>query len=273
MKKKVASFVLAAVMSLSVSAAVFANPIAGQDYQGLVDVNGVNLYVDIQGSANRDQTEPAVIFENGRLDEHTVWSAVQPVIAQTTQTLSYDRADIGQSDPGTGSYDAISQAQELHALLQEANIAAPYVLVTHSHGSSITRVFADLYPTEVVGVAFIDAAHEDQEALITDTMPQALQDVYKSQFVKEGGYAAVLTGLAQAGATVVNDPFRTIPIAVVSADDHRLGPVVEATWAALQAEIVTWSNFSTHTVATGSYHFVMIDQPQVVIDAIESLLY
>ena len=36
-------------------------------------------------------------------------------------------------------------------MLGEAGVAPPYVLVAHSYGGLIARVFADRYPSEVAG--------------------------------------------------------------------------------------------------------------------------
>lgn len=38
----------------------------------------------------------------------------------------------------------------------------PYVLVGHSIGGMLVRVFADLFPGEVAGMVQVDAAHPDQ---------------------------------------------------------------------------------------------------------------
>jgi pimeloyl-ACP methyl ester carboxylesterase len=55
-------------------------------------------------------------------------------------------------------------AEDLHALLRGTDIGPPYVLVGHSLGGLVTRVFIQLYPDEVVGLALIDSSHPDQQA-------------------------------------------------------------------------------------------------------------
>jgi pimeloyl-ACP methyl ester carboxylesterase len=52
-------------------------------------------------------------------------------------------------------------ARELHTLLQNAGILGPYVLVGHSFGGLVTRVFASAYPSEVVGLVWVEAVHPD----------------------------------------------------------------------------------------------------------------
>ena len=45
---------------------------------------------------------------------------------------------------------------DLVALLKAADIPGPYVLVAHSFGGTIARVFAGEHPDEVKGIVFVD---------------------------------------------------------------------------------------------------------------------
>jgi pimeloyl-ACP methyl ester carboxylesterase len=50
-----------------------------------------------------------------------------------------------------------SMASDLHALLGHAGIPGPYLLVGHSFGGLIVRLFAQTYPSETAGLVFVDA--------------------------------------------------------------------------------------------------------------------
>jgi pimeloyl-ACP methyl ester carboxylesterase len=52
-------------------------------------------------------------------------------------------------------------AYELHTLLKAAGVKGPYVLVGHSLGGLLTRVYAAEYPAEVAGIVLVDSTHED----------------------------------------------------------------------------------------------------------------
>jgi pimeloyl-ACP methyl ester carboxylesterase len=80
--------------------------------------------------------------------------------------VAYDRAGQGWSDPGPRPRDAHQSAGELHAALQRAGIAGPYIVAGHSYGGLVVRAFADRYPDEVVGMVLVDASHPDQWAHI-----------------------------------------------------------------------------------------------------------
>lgn len=95
---------------------------------------------------------PAVVLISGIGDFAVDWSLVQPELAKTTRTIAYDRA----TDSLRGAAD------ELHALLRERHVAPPYVLVGHSWGGAIARVFAARYPADVAGMVLIESTAEDE---------------------------------------------------------------------------------------------------------------
>src|SRR5262249_35094787 len=64
-------------------------------------------------------------------------------------------------DPGPTPRSMKQEAFELHLLLKKAGIKGPYVLVGHSLGGLVARIYAEQYPNEVAGVIFVDSTHED----------------------------------------------------------------------------------------------------------------
>jgi len=117
----------------------------------LVDVGGHRLHVRITG-----QGSPTVVLESGIAASSINWSRIQPRIARFTRVLSYDRAGYAWSDPGPGPRTAAQSARELHALLEAAAVAPPYMLVGHSFGGLIVRAFFREWPDEVTGLVFVD---------------------------------------------------------------------------------------------------------------------
>jgi pimeloyl-ACP methyl ester carboxylesterase len=49
---------------------------------------------------------------------------------------------------------------ELRTLLDRADVQPPYVLVGHSYGGMLARLFAFTYPLEVVGIVLDEGLHE-----------------------------------------------------------------------------------------------------------------
>ena len=81
-----------------------------------------------------------------------------------SRVCTYDRAGTGTSDhrPTGLHVTSLFEAKELQALLEGAAISPPYVLVAHSYGGFIARLFAAHYPQETAGLVLIDSSHEDE---------------------------------------------------------------------------------------------------------------
>jgi pimeloyl-ACP methyl ester carboxylesterase len=123
-----------------------------------VDVGGFRLHIFCTGQPSRS---PTVILLHGLGDSSLDWGLVQPEVARFARVCSYDRAGAGWSDPGPSPRGPLTAAKELHSLLIDAKEAGPYVLVAHSWGGLIARVYASQYPTEVAGMVLVDPTHED----------------------------------------------------------------------------------------------------------------
>jgi pimeloyl-ACP methyl ester carboxylesterase len=148
--------------------------VAGLAYQGIasavdarrfpppgkmVDVGGHRLHVYCTGEGS-----PTVIMEAGIEGCSLVWCKVQGEVAKFTRVCSYDRAGMGWSDAGPMPRTGGQIVGELHALLENAGIPGPYVLIGHSFGGLVVRRFAGEFPQEVAGMVLVDSAHEHQFA-------------------------------------------------------------------------------------------------------------
>jgi pimeloyl-ACP methyl ester carboxylesterase len=116
-------------------------------------VDGHRMRMSCTGSGS-----PTVILESGLGNDGLIWDGVQQVVARTTRVCSYDRAGFGWSDPVSGPRDADHVASQLHALLLEARITGPIVLMGHSLGGIFLRDYATRYPADLAGIVFVDAA-------------------------------------------------------------------------------------------------------------------
>jgi len=89
------------------------------------------------------------------------WSLVQPALARITRVCSYDRAGFGWSDAGPFPRTAGRIADELRRLLARAAVEPPFVLVGHSFGGLVVRVFTARHPRDVAGLVLVDPAHPE----------------------------------------------------------------------------------------------------------------
>ncbi len=100
-------------------------------------VNGHDMHLYCTGEGS-----PTIVLEAGGGNGFLKWAKVQTGLSKTTQVCSYDRAGFGWSTPGPDPRDADTIASELHALLQQAGVRGPLVLMGHSMGGIYIRAYA-----------------------------------------------------------------------------------------------------------------------------------
>ena len=123
----------------------------------LLEIDGCCLHVQTAG-----RESPCVVLESGLGGMSAAWGWVQPETAKFCRVVSYDRPGLGWSGSDPAPRTAALAARRLHGVLVRSGVLPPYVLVGHSMGGLLIRVFADLYPQEVAGMVLLDAAHPDQ---------------------------------------------------------------------------------------------------------------
>jgi pimeloyl-ACP methyl ester carboxylesterase len=106
-------------------------------------------------------TANIVILEAGAGDFSVDWSLVQPRVARVARVCSYDRAGSGWSELGPRPRTMNQIVYELHTLLAKAGERPPYVLVGHSFGGVLVRLYQSRYPAEVAGMVLVDAGADN----------------------------------------------------------------------------------------------------------------
>jgi pimeloyl-ACP methyl ester carboxylesterase len=124
----------------------------------LVDIGGYQMHINCIGNGT-----PTIILDALSGGSSASWGLVQPEIAQSTRVCAYDRAGAGWSDRGPTPRDMNQQVRELHVLLAGARVDGPYVLIGHSYGGRIARVYAKTYPRDVAGMVLIDPGRLDDD--------------------------------------------------------------------------------------------------------------
>jgi pimeloyl-ACP methyl ester carboxylesterase len=272
----------------------------------LVTVNGRKMHIDCTGAGG-----PTVILDAGLGDTYLSWRKVQPEIAKFVRVCSYDRDGLGYSDPSSQPRTSQVIAQELHALLQAAQVPPPYVLVGHSMGGYDVRLFASLYRNEVAGMVLVDASHPDQE----NRLPRELKDMEGSwlreaeflefgmpfgvprllglcdddpiQRAAECNFHSAREGTAEmkafpqsAAETAATGSLGDIPLAVLSHDPEKpsaempadLAKSTNEAWEKMQEELAHLSTRGTQAVAKNSAHYIQLDRPDLVIDAVRNVV-
>lgn len=124
------------------------------------------MYIECQGKGS-----PPVIFISGTGDNADIWNKISLETAKFTHACAYDRPGTftiknketiipGRSTLFTRSITPKDGVADLHALLAAAKVQGPYVLVAHSYGGLIARLYASMYPDAVAGLILIDTLTE-----------------------------------------------------------------------------------------------------------------
>lgn len=155
----------------------------------LVDVGGYRLHFHSSGEGR-----PTVILGSGLPGTCLSWTYVQPELARFTCACSYDRAGLGWSDASPHPRTSKQMVEELRRLLANAGIKPPYVLVGHSFGTFTVRLFAALYPNEVVGLVLVDPLHTREWLEMAE---QQRRNIYKTARLCRYGTLLARLGFAR----------------------------------------------------------------------------
>jgi len=248
--------------------------VGGNDSQGSltlqkVDVGGhsLNLLIGGQGS-------PAVVFEGGFGAGIASWSTVQKEVAAFARTVSYDRAGLGQSELGPKPRTAKQIATELHTALEKAGVKPPYVLVGHSFGGIYARVFAEMYPKEVVGMVLLDPSQETFNDWLKKNQPARLKDM-QAQIARppEGVRAEdAATDASYDEARAAKVPPGILVILLSATEDETMPADARRVWIEKHKEWIATVPGAKHIVVEKTGHFIQAQQPKLVIDTIRQIL-
>ena len=121
----------------------------------MIDIGGRRLRVVRAGPAAGG---PLVFLEHGAFGCATDWAVVQArLAAKGLRSIAYDRAGLGHSQPGPTPRDGTAIVSDMAALLRELDEEGAVVLVGHSMGGLMVRLFALTHPDRVIGVVLVDA--------------------------------------------------------------------------------------------------------------------
>jgi len=272
-------------------------PATSDNVAGLIDIDGGRkLYLECKGAGS-----PVVILEAGLRNRADIWSvkpdagaAVFPEVAAFTRVCAYDRPgttlgvdQFSRSDPVPMPRTVKDAVADLHALLGAAAIPPPYVLVGHSTGGLISRLYASTFPKEVAGLVLVDAIPEGVQAAMTPEQWKIYDRLLLVDPPKElAAYKDLETidfdvSFAQMRAASKATPLPPIPFIVISkGKPFALPPglpdwlpaTLEQAWTSGQNELARLVANTPHRIATKSSHYVQIEEPQLVIDAIRQVV-
>ena len=229
---------------------------------------------------------PPVVFESGVGEDLSTWSDVQPAVAGLVRAFSYDRAGIGRSDavPSTGELRTVlSMVEELHELLRAASLSGPYVLVGHSLGGALVQVYAHAYPSDIAGLVLVDPEdsrlverlHAQTSAEEWAARERAIAQALSS--VTEGIRLEMDIALKTSGTyTARATPLPNVPTVLLTGtkkDPTFPGnPLEQDLKMEMHKALLSTLPRGRQILAPKSRHYIQNDSPELVIDAIRSVV-
>ncbi|HLJ51411.1 MAG TPA: alpha/beta hydrolase [Bryobacteraceae bacterium] len=276
------------------------------------------------------QGSPTVVLEAGISATCVNWRRVQTEIAKFAHVVSYDRAGLGWSDRARTSRTVSQVADELQDMLRAAAVPGPYVLVGHSFGGLVVRLYAARHPDEVLGVVLVDPLRPEEwwpltaerkrmiqgaaflshwgaflghlgvvrftlarlakgsrrlprmigkatssgaglatmERLVGEVkkMPQELWPAIISHWCQPKSFSGMGRHIAELPISVSSMadavPLSGIPVTLITGAKNKPFPEDEAE---------RMSSCARHIVAANSGHWVQLDEPEIVVEAVREL--
>lgn len=254
----------------------------------LIDVGGYRVHLNCEGAGN---LTVMIVGAGFSFD----WGLVQPEAARFARVCTYDASGTAWSDPGPDP-TCPQRVEEIHNLLKNAEIDGPRILVGLSLGAVIERVYASQYPSEVAGMVMIDHAfipagtgqmpQPSAAALGLDRLPVLISKTPVLASIEDDpnfsrlpepnralhrwaaslGSTALAPEACLAAADAVQKPLGDKPLVVISTTNESPG------YAELQAKLLGLSRNSRQMIAEKSYHPIHIDQPELIVRAIQQVV-
>jgi pimeloyl-ACP methyl ester carboxylesterase len=137
----------------------------------MIDLDGRAVRVQAIGLQDRRPGTPVIVFEAGASNSLEVWRGILPQIASMAPVVAYDRAGLGRSEWDDTSPTPRHVTERLRRVLRQIGADPPYLLVGFSWGGMLARYFAGYYPSDVVGLVFVDPSPMVTEPLADNLTP------------------------------------------------------------------------------------------------------
>ncbi|MCX2731434.1 alpha/beta fold hydrolase [Saccharopolyspora sp. NFXS83] len=240
------------------------------------DVDGRSVHVSCSGVAVPGR--PVVVLLHGGGDGLDEMADLQRTLGENGRACSYDRLGAGASDRPDGPQTFEDSGKVLTGVIDRVGVGEPVVLAGHSLGGLISARYAPEHQDEVAGLVLLDATSPTQSADLEREIPASatgpaaeLREQSLAIFRGENPERLVMPDgdVASAG---------NIPVEVIQHGKQYLaavpeyGPGLERAWAEGQQKWRALSTRSEASTAVNSEHYIYLDEPGVVVRAIDRVV-
>lgn len=295
---------LVAIQLITVAALAEADGAPGD----FIEIDGRAIhYVDTHGNGTA-----VILEAGGGAFSTFWWQVQDAVADRAgARVISYDRAGLGWSESRTGEYSIDADARDLHDLLFALGIHDPVVLVGTSYGAFVISAFAARFPEGVHAIVLVEpntakfflerpsiVAEIEKSGRKLQTKRWSLfRGLQKRGFVERLGddpsvpaaferfmserhrMATSRTLMSFAGTVqaVAGVELPEVPLTLVSRGRREKHfpwreNEAEAGWRRAHADLVDSHPCADLRIAHESGHAVVLDQPEIVVDSIETII-
>lgn len=224
-----------------------------------------------------------VILESGFGTDLRTWRKVAPELAKSARVLSYSRAGYGGSDARPEPRTLLQSSIELDQLIAATGARPPFILVGHSYGGLLVRAFAARHPDWVAGMVLVDPTDErfspalrNIDAGRVDQDDRTFASIVPAKFQPE---LAALKPVLDSGVFPVPGKLPDVPVVVISSMQTVEKPEffletapARAVLFGLHDDFAKSFQEGRHVVTARSGHNIQLEEPQLVIDAVQQVI-
>ena len=228
----------------------------------MVNVGNYKLFTESIGEGNH-----TLVFESGLGDNYESWYQLLG-LSEGNQVIAYNRAGYEPSEVAHNERDISQLAEDLHQVILSKATNERVILVGHSLGGAVIRYYAVLHPEMVEALVFVDPSHEDY-----GVFTQEIEDDMVAYFKGEGLFhianeAKQMLENFEILRELPNLP--DVPTVVLTSVKERIG-ADKMDWITAHETLGEGLSVFTHIITENSGHYIQVEEPQLVIDAIANL--
>lgn len=278
------------VLTLTTSPVVFGQNMAEQMVPTELNIEASEHFIDVGGRQLHCKTygsgSPTIVLISGLGAPQWNWNSIVPDLAELSTVFTYDRPGYGKSEMGSAPNHGLQAAADLKKLLEDAGVPTPYLLVGHSYGCRVARLFASYYPENVAGLILEDSQHEDileaQKKVLSGKDLEAFETMVARMAPPENPKLEHEYTMVTADQIRNSPTLPDIPYTVLTSGDrrNRVPPIfseegqkrfADTTWVMVE-KLASLIPNGKHLVVEGAGHIIHNDKPETVITEIREMV-